>query len=77
MAQATAILQGLRPGIKNPDDFSRVAATRSDCSSAKRGGDLGSFPRGKMQVREKAGTGVGAGCRGGYTILNGYVVSMD
>lgn len=49
-AQATATLQALRGGIKTQDDFSKVAMSKSDCSSAKRGGDLGSFARGKMQV---------------------------
>lgn len=49
--QATAILQGLRTGIKTQADFAKVAESRSDCSSAKRGGDLGPFARGKMQVR--------------------------
>ncbi len=29
--------------------FSETAIKRSDCSSAKRGGDLGPFGRGKMQ----------------------------
>lgn len=50
-AEATAILQSLRRGIKTQDDFAKVAMTKSDCSSAKRGGDLSSFGRGKMQVR--------------------------
>ncbi|CAM9189032.1 unnamed protein product, partial [Sphacelaria rigidula] len=52
-AQATAILQGLRGGIKTMDDFAKVAMAKSDCSSAKRGGDLSSFGRGKMQARKK------------------------
>ena len=29
--------------------FANIASTESDCSSADRGGDLGSFTRGKMQ----------------------------
>ena len=29
--------------------FDEIATTESDCSSAKRGGDLGTFGRGKMQ----------------------------
>ncbi|CAM9780424.1 unnamed protein product, partial [Hapterophycus canaliculatus] len=49
VAQATNMLQNLRPSIKSQDDFSKAAVARSDCSSAKRGGDLGTFPRGKMQ----------------------------
>ncbi|CBJ33035.1 hypothetical protein Esi_0410_0006 [Ectocarpus siliculosus] len=49
-AQAASILQGLRSGIKSQEDFSKVATARSDCSSAKRGGDLGTFGRGKMQL---------------------------
>jgi NIMA-interacting peptidyl-prolyl cis-trans isomerase 1 len=31
------------------DNFRALATERSDCSSAKRGGDLGEFGRGKMQ----------------------------
>lgn len=30
--------------------FAEIAATRSDCSSYKAGGDLGSFGRGQMQA---------------------------
>lgn len=30
-------------------DFQKIATERSDCSSAKKGGDLGSFSRGQMQ----------------------------
>lgn len=48
-AQASATLQAYCVGIKTPEDFSKVAMSKSDCSSAKRGGDLGSFARGKMQ----------------------------
>ena len=29
--------------------FAELALTESDCSSAKKGGDLGSFGRGRMQ----------------------------
>ena len=37
-------------GIEAGDQmFSTIAKTESDCSSAERGGDLGSFTRGKMQ----------------------------
>ncbi|KAI8870895.1 dodo-like protein [Ramicandelaber brevisporus] len=31
------------------DMFAKIASTESDCSSAKRGGDLGEFRRGQMQ----------------------------
>ncbi|KAF0770915.1 hypothetical protein DYB28_010461 [Aphanomyces astaci] len=57
---ARSRLEGLRDQIvlagKNPDapnalrdKFQELATTESDCSSAKRGGDLGKFTRGKMQ----------------------------
>mmetsp|Transcript_69525 Transcript_69525/g.224942 ORF Transcript_69525/g.224942 Transcript_69525/m.224942 type:complete len:187 (-) Transcript_69525:48-608(-) len=35
--------------------FRANASKRSDCSSASRGGDLGAFPRGKMQKAFEAG----------------------
>ena len=31
--------------------FAELASTESDCSSAKRGGDLGPFGRGQMQSK--------------------------
>ncbi|KAH1080079.1 hypothetical protein J1N35_019840 [Gossypium stocksii] len=35
--------------VSNKAKFDEVASRYSDCSSAKRGGDLGSFCRGQMQ----------------------------
>ncbi|KAJ2082259.1 Peptidyl-prolyl cis-trans isomerase NIMA-interacting protein 1 [Coemansia sp. RSA 988] len=43
-----SILQRLTSKEK-PESFKDVAAVESDCSSAKRGGDLGLFPKGAMQ----------------------------
>ncbi|PIA13237.1 peptidylprolyl cis/trans isomerase, NIMA-interacting 1, partial [Coemansia reversa NRRL 1564] len=43
-----SILQRLISKDK-PESFKDIAAMESDCSSAKRGGDLGLFPRGAMQ----------------------------
>lgn len=48
--EAKKILYELRRQIiKNEKTFESIAKERSDCSSAKREGDLGEFPRGKMQ----------------------------
>lgn len=47
---AADLARALRDQIVSGDrEFEDVAAENSDCSSAKRGGDLGSFGRGKMQ----------------------------
>ncbi|GFY80445.1 peptidylprolyl cis/trans isomerase, NIMA-interacting 1 [Actinidia rufa] len=47
---AVSQLKGLRDDIVSGDaKFEDVAARHSDCSSAKRGGDLGSFGKGQMQ----------------------------
>lgn len=43
-----AYLQSLPPADV-PKEFARIASTESDCSSAKKGGDLGWFGRGQMQ----------------------------
>ncbi|KAJ1458613.1 hypothetical protein M885DRAFT_614462 [Pelagophyceae sp. CCMP2097] len=52
-AAARAELTKLRAEIVSSNDvlvaFSRLAKQRSDCSSCKQGGDLGSFGRGQMQ----------------------------
>merc|ERR1719478_2015864 len=52
-AQAHEILQGYLATINSASDpiakFQELATTNSDCSSAKRGGDLGDFTRGQMQ----------------------------
>jgi NIMA-interacting peptidyl-prolyl cis-trans isomerase 1 len=53
--EATTKLKGFRAQIveqgadKLEGEFEKLAKVESDCSSAKRGGDLGSFGRGKMQ----------------------------
>jgi NIMA-interacting peptidyl-prolyl cis-trans isomerase 1 len=62
--EATEELQGLVEVLTevkdNPDElratFEELARTESDCSSAKRGGDLGFFGRKKMQPTFEAGS---------------------
>ncbi|CAO1943688.1 unnamed protein product, partial [Urochloa humidicola] len=47
---AADLARALREQIVSGDrKFEDIAAENSDCSSAKRGGDLGSFGRGRMQ----------------------------
>ncbi|KAJ1273327.1 hypothetical protein BS78_06G271600, partial [Paspalum vaginatum] len=47
---AADLARALREQIVSGErKFEEIAAENSDCSSAKRGGDLGSFGRGKMQ----------------------------
>ncbi|KAK4686285.1 peptidyl-prolyl cis-trans isomerase NIMA-interacting 1, partial [Tremellales sp. Uapishka_1] len=41
-------LKGLSPA-ELPKEFAKIAAQESDCSSARKGGDLGWFGRGMMQ----------------------------
>ncbi|OWF43507.1 putative peptidyl-prolyl cis-trans isomerase dodo [Mizuhopecten yessoensis] len=48
--EARVILQGFRNKITSKEaSFAELAAKYSDCSSAKRAGDLGPFGRGQMQ----------------------------
>merc|ERR1712080_248089 len=48
--EALAILKGYRAKIVSGEaTFEELASEFSDCSSAKRGGDLGPFGRGQMQ----------------------------
>lgn len=48
--QAVALIQNYIEQIKSGDEsFEELAAQFSDCSSAKKGGDLGFFGRGQMQ----------------------------
>ena len=49
--EALVILKGYREKIVSGEaTFEDLASNYSDCSSAKRGGDLGPFGRGQMQV---------------------------
>lgn len=41
-------LESLSPEQRNAE-FAKIASTESDCSSAKKGGDLGWFGKGMMQ----------------------------
>ncbi|XP_069120250.1 peptidyl-prolyl cis-trans isomerase NIMA-interacting 1-like [Argopecten irradians] len=48
--EALQILQGYREQIASGESsFEKLASQFSDCSSAKKGGDLGPFGRGQMQ----------------------------
>ena len=48
------VLSGYRQQIESGQcEFQDLASKFSDCSSAKRGGDLGPFGRGQMQVKHK------------------------
>ena len=48
--EALELIKGYQEQLKqNPERFGELAAQYSDCSSAKHKGDLGFFPRGKMQ----------------------------
>ena len=46
----------LGPGGDIPGKFAELASQYSDCSSAKKGGDLGPFGRGQMQSSFEVGT---------------------
>ena len=47
--EALAMLDGFAARLAAGESFADLAAAESHCSSAKRGGDLGPFGRGKMQ----------------------------
>lgn len=47
--EALEMVRSYRRQIVSGESFASLAATASDCSSAKRGGDLGQFGRGMMQ----------------------------
>eukprot|EP00897_Mesotaenium_endlicherianum_P000331 jgi/Mesen1/10299/ME000079S09718 len=44
-----ALLEFREAIVSGGADFAQLASKESDCSSAKRGGDLGDFTRGQMQ----------------------------
>lgn len=49
-AEAIEILQGYQAQINgDPEKFAQLATEFSDCSSARKGGDLGPFGPGQMQ----------------------------
>ncbi|KAH7435835.1 hypothetical protein KP509_06G081000 [Ceratopteris richardii] len=61
-----------------PAEFAKVAAEYSECSSGKKGGDLGWFPRGKMAgpFQEVAfSTAVGA-CSAPFKSTHGYHIIL-
>ena len=43
------VLESVESGVPMEKAFAKLAHKESDCSSAKRGGDLGRFERGRMQ----------------------------
>lgn len=47
--EARKILEGYLQKIEDGDSFAELASKYSDCSSYKKGGDLGKFKRGMMQ----------------------------
>jgi NIMA-interacting peptidyl-prolyl cis-trans isomerase 1 len=66
LRELMSILEGAAANSDDPNElratFEELARTESDCSSAKRGGDLGFFGRKKMQPAfEKASFGLGVG----------------
>merc|ERR1711931_34835 len=65
--EALEILQGYERQIKSGEKtFQELASQFSDCSSAKRGGDLGPFGRGQMQKPfEEATFALGIGTMSG------------
>ena len=48
--EAVAALNAIAARLAAGEPFAAIAEAESHCSSAKRGGDLGVFGRGKMQV---------------------------
>lgn len=48
-AEALQMVKEFRVRIMNGEDFAMIAQLESDCSSARKGGDLGLFGRGAMQ----------------------------
>eukprot|EP00008_Paramoeba_atlantica_P014562 CAMPEP_0201496814 /NCGR_PEP_ID=MMETSP0151_2-20130828/61902_1 /ASSEMBLY_ACC=CAM_ASM_000257 /TAXON_ID=200890 /ORGANISM="Paramoeba atlantica, Strain 621/1 / CCAP 1560/9" /LENGTH=135 /DNA_ID=CAMNT_0047886927 /DNA_START=56 /DNA_END=459 /DNA_ORIENTATION=+ len=61
-----------------PAEFGKLAMKYSECSSGRRGGDLGWFPRGKMvgtfqDVAFKTAVG---GCSGIFKTSNGYHIFL-
>ncbi|KAJ3183146.1 hypothetical protein HK101_009875 [Irineochytrium annulatum] len=50
--EAHEIINGYIQRLNAGEDFAAIAKTQSDCSSASKGGDLGSFGKGKMMPLE-------------------------
>ncbi|KAJ1926106.1 Peptidyl-prolyl cis-trans isomerase NIMA-interacting protein 1 [Tieghemiomyces parasiticus] len=81
--EALALLDGYRQQIVSASggdgqveqrEFSRLASQHSDCSSAKAGGDLGSFGRGQMQKPfEDAAFGLAVGRMSGPVVTESGV----
>lgn len=60
--EAREELEGYVKRLNDGETFENLAKERSDCSSSKRGGDLGFFGRGEMQPAfEKAAFGLKVG----------------
>uniref|UniRef100_A0A7S4K1Y5 Peptidyl-prolyl cis-trans isomerase n=1 Tax=Paramoeba aestuarina TaxID=180227 RepID=A0A7S4K1Y5_9EUKA len=61
-----------------PAEFGKLAMEYSDCSSGKKGGDLGWFPRGKMvgAFQDVAFNTPVKGCSNVFKTSNGYHIFL-